>query len=110
MHAAISGLRAADTMLAVAADNIANMNTPGYRSRRAELTQVAGPPAGPGRGVAVTVVAANADQQELPEGFSGVDLVTEIGATLVAATMYRANARVLELHGQMGGELVRLRA
>jgi len=110
MDAAISGLRAADTMFAVAADNIANMNTSGYRPRRAELTHVAGPPGGPGRGVAVTHVAAAADQQELPGGLSGVDLVTEIGASMVAATMYRANARVLELHGKMAGELVRLRA
>jgi flagellar basal body rod protein FlgG len=78
LAAAASGMEAADTMMGVAAGNIANEATPGYQEQQATLSAV------PGGGVAVSSVG--------PSG-AGADLGEEMVQLLTASTMYDANAR-----------------
>ena len=98
-----SGLRAADLMLGVAADNVANAQTPGYRPGRVELAD-----AGPGRGVAVTGVSRS--PVEPPEGFSGSDLADDIPQTIIASAMYSANASVLRTYADTTATLLSIKA
>jgi Flagella basal body rod protein len=90
MQAALSGLRAADTLFAAQADNIANVNTPGYRARRVELAE-----ARPSGGVLVEAVrTAPASETAGLEGESQTDLAVEIPGTVVSSAMYSANLAV----------------
>ena len=78
---ALSGLRAAQTDLEVLGNNIANVNTTGFKQSRAEfadvysITNVGGAGNNPGRGVNTTRIA----QQ----------FTTRIGTPLVKQTPYR---------------------
>ena len=80
MFAGVSGMRAHQTMLDVVGDNIANINTPGFKASRAvfqdTLSQML---RGPGAGSA-TRAATNAAQIGLGTRVAGVDLVFTQGA------------------------------
>ncbi len=86
-----SGLRAAQGMLAVSANNIANLNTPGYLTQRAKLSEL------PEGGVQISGIMSTG---------KGVDLATEEVNTIQAKTMYRANATVVKVADQMYGSLL----
>ena len=105
MNAAASGMRAANTMFGIAADNHANMSTSGYRPRRAELVD-----AGPGAGVTVGTIRAPDSRAEFPEGLSGVDPASEAVALTLAQTMYSANAAMLRTQAETVGVLFSQRA
>ena len=88
---AASGLGAAQTLLGVAANNIANANTPSYDAQTVELSDSST------GGVSVDGI----DQTDQP-----VDLATETIAEKNAAIMYDANALVVKLADQMYGTLL----
>jgi flagellar basal body rod protein FlgC len=88
---ALSGLAAAQTRLATSANNIANMNTPGFR--RDEVNAV--PQAGGGVSVSVGK-AAN----------EGPDLVRDVVDQKMAVLEFKANMQVLKTAREMTGSLL----
>jgi flagellar hook protein FlgE len=76
----VSGLRDATLRLGVAASNVANLNTDGFRPARVTTSEL------PGGGVQSTIT---------PGDLEGVDLATELVAMLVAEAAFAANARTL---------------
>ena len=82
----LSGMSAADLLMAATADNVANLDTPGYHAKRVDLA------ASPGGGVAATVSRAPA---------AGVDLVDQMVNLVTAPVVYQANARVLRTAMEM---------
>jgi flagellar hook protein FlgE len=91
----VSGMRAANTLLDVTADNTANMDTEGYRQRNVRTeTDATG-------GVRTTVTQA--DQP-------GVDLAEQAVNQVTATVTYAANARVLQSQTEMERALLDVRA
>jgi flagellar basal body rod protein FlgC len=88
---ALSGLNSAQTRLAAAANNIANMNTPGFR--RDEVSAV--PQAG--GGVSVSVQKADAE---------GPDMLRDIVDQKMATYEFKANLQVLKTAREMTGSLL----
>jgi flagellar basal body rod protein FlgG len=81
---ALGGMHGAGLRLDVAADNVANVTTPGFRPSRADGGVVRlgeAPPAVPG-----------VPDEEQP---SGVDLVAETATLVTAPITYAANARLV---------------
>lgn len=76
----MSGLRDATLRLGVAANNVANAATDGFRPSRVTTTEL------PGGGVQSAVVAGDLE---------GVDLGGELVAMMIAEAAFTANARVL---------------
>lgn len=76
----MSGLRDATLRLGVAANNVANLSTEGFRPARVTSTAL------PGGGVHSTIT---------PEDVDGVDLATELVSMLVAEAAFAVNARML---------------
>ncbi|HEX7082974.1 MAG TPA: flagellar basal body protein [Gaiellaceae bacterium] len=91
---AISGLRAAQLQLDVAAGNVANLNTPGFQPQDVALSSRAD------GGVSGTVVPGQAPPTipGLPAGQqpSGTDLIEEMATLVSAPISYDANARVVD--------------
>jgi len=85
MRIPLTGLAAARTSLDVRAHNIANLSTEGFDAQQPSLRAVE-----PRGGVAVESITAG----------EGVDLATEIVGTIVAKTVYDANARVLRTQAE----------
>lgn len=108
----LSGLRAAETRQAATANNIANLNTPGYRPRTVGLSEQTG------GGVATDVPRSDnasppADTLDLSPGAqapSGVDLASEAVDTIVNTTAYAANAAVIRVEDELLGALLDTRA
>jgi flagellar hook protein FlgE len=96
---AVSGLRAHELMSAVAADNVANVNTAGYRAKSVDLA------ASPNGGVEVTAVGDRRDG-DVPEGFADVDLAEETATQIVAELGYSASARVIRAQDEVSGALI----
>ncbi|MDP9174935.1 MAG: flagellar basal body protein [Planctomycetota bacterium] len=88
---AASGLQAAQAQLAVAANNIANVNTPNYHAQRVDLVELTG------GGVGVSGTSSTG---------SGTDLATELTNLSQATLLYKANAAVLKTADQMFGSLL----
>ena len=99
--ASLSGLFAATTQLDVAANDIANANTAGYRQSRAELAE-----ANPG--VQVTAITKPGDAAGAladPEAPSDVSLAEEMTDMIIARHTYGANAQMLRSTVEMQGTL-----
>jgi flagellar basal-body rod protein FlgC len=96
--ASVSGLFAAQTRLAIAANDIANANTTGYRQSRAELT-AANP-----SGVRVQAITQPGDPTAA-DAPSNTSLAEEMTELIAGKHMYGANAQalrsILELQGQL---------
>jgi len=88
---ASSGLAAAQAQLNVTANNIANLNTAGYKAQRVDLV------ANPGGGVDVAGVSSTG---------KSVDLASEFVNLKQAALTYGANALVVKTSEQMYGSLL----
>ena len=88
---ALSGMNAAMSQLDVAANNIANSQTPGYRR------QVAVPQAAPAGGVTTTITHAGAEGPALAE-----DFVAQLAATYA----FKANLKVLQTQDRLIGSLL----
>jgi flagellar hook protein FlgE len=76
----VGGLQDATMRLDVAANNVANASTDGFRPSRVTTAEL------PGGGVRSTVTQSDLE---------AVDLPTEIVSMLMARTMFTANARML---------------
>ena len=102
--AAVSGLEAASRRADVAADNIVNANTPGFRPARvAAQAVVAGSGAGPldgGSGVRAQVAAGSADSDP------GGTVATGFVELIRAETAFRAAAALVRTADQIAGETV----
>ncbi len=98
-----SGLAAAQAQLNVAAQNVANLDTPGYQARRADLVELSG------GGVAVKGVSKDptpgATQPDGGQG-SNVDLAHEMINLTRAKLLYTANAAVLKIGQKTTGTLL----
>ncbi len=92
---ALSGMNAAQTRMAVAGHNIANVQTPGFRAQQvAQRTQAGG-------GVATAVTRA-------PQ--PGVSLANEIVGQMSAGYAFKANLRSIEVERAMLGTLLDVQA
>jgi flagellar basal-body rod protein FlgC len=95
---AVSGLRAAQLQVDVAASNVANVNTPGYQPGLTDQQAQAG------GGVAAYVTAGQAPPNipgvAAADEPSGTDLTTEMAALVTGPIAYAANARVVDFSVQ----------
>jgi flagellar hook-associated protein FlgK len=89
---ALSGMRSAQTRVAVSAHNVANLLTEGFSPQRAVQTSL---PAGGSHAMVATSPA--------PEP---VSLEREIVDQIVAKTQFKASARVLDVDLEMRGSLL----
>jgi flagellar basal-body rod protein FlgC len=94
----ISGLFAAQTKLDVAANDIANANTPGHRESRAELA------AADPSGVRVQAITQPGDPTG-PDALSTTSLATEMTELIAAKHTYGANAQALRSVTELQGHL-----
>ena len=88
---ALSGMNAAQTRLGAAANNLANMNTPGFRRDEVSATPQAG------GGVSVSVGKASTE---------GPDLVRDVVDQKMAVLEFKANLQVLKTEREMTGSLL----
>ncbi len=95
--AALSGMRAAQTRLSSAANNIANAQTDGYR--REQVRSEAEPALGAG-------VRTRIDKRPEP----GADLAADMVEQKMAATSFAANLQVFKAADQAMGRLLDTRA
>jgi flagellar hook-associated protein 1 FlgK len=93
LNIAASGLQAAQAQLNVTANNIANMNTPGYTAQRVDLA------AAPGGGVDVEGVQSTGN---------AVDPVNELLNLKQTTLYYDANGMVIRVADQMYGSLLNI--
>ena len=103
MYASVSGLNAARTLLDVAAHNIANVNTEGFRPQRVELRSLE-----PRSGVQATVTEP--PPGPTAPGLSGTELPIEMVTTFIATHTYAAHARILNVLSQRDRYLLDLLA
>ncbi len=87
---ALSGMKAAQTQLNVAANNVANAQTPGFRRQQAEMT------AQPDGGVQARVTTGPRE---------GPALETDLVAQLQAKNAFLANLAVFKTSDRMAGAL-----
>jgi flagellar basal-body rod protein FlgC len=100
---ALSGMQAAQTQLAVGANNIANSNTPGFKSSRVDLVELSG------GGVAVSGTTQDTTPGAIgPDGQPGsnVDLAGELVNLSRDKPLYNANALVIKTQDRMMGALL----
>ena len=84
IDAAVSGMRAASLQLDVAANNVANLSTPGFRPSAVVLNSG----------------ASGVNAQVVPGATPGTDLLTEMMTLVTAPILYDANARVVSVAAQ----------
>ena len=99
---AISGLLGQAQSVAVAANNIANSSTPGYRPAEVSFTTVG---AG-GRGGVRAVVRAPAPFEADAGAGSEVDVAQEFGRLIQAQAAYDASAKMFGVASRMTGSLL----
>lgn len=96
---AVSGLNANATRAEVAANNVVNQNTPGFRPTRVETTSlVADRDLDGGAGVQV---------QLLDGGDEGVNLVTEFTQLIASKVAYKASAALIRTGTELDDALLR---
>ena len=88
---ALSGLQAAQAQINVAANNIANVNTPGFSAQSVNQVDV------PGGGVDVADIQSTGQP---------VDLAAQLVKLRQAAVIYDANAMVLDVQNRMVGSVL----
>lgn len=98
----LSGLNAASWLVTVAAGNVANLNSDGYRAKQ---VQFAANPDG-----SVRAQAPTESQAEPFPGGSNVDLAHEMVTLMVAHTYFGANAAAVRAQGQVLGMALDLKA
>lgn len=103
MSISLSGMQAASAMLNVTANNIANLNTPGFNPSRADLVELSGG----GVGISGTSFEDN-PQTAANTQTSNVDLPTEMVNLKLSQTLYDANAMVLKTADLMTGSLLNI--
>jgi len=98
----LSGMSAAQKQLDAIASNIANANTPGYKSQRVNLLTA------PSGGVETSVQTDNSpnSKQQSAAQSSNVDLTRESVNLLRSKSLYAANGMVIQADNQMLGKLL----
>ncbi len=117
MNIALTALRAFDKKLDVTANNVANVDTNGFKKSRADM-QEAYP-----EGVKVSITQVNTPGVLLPDAIHGstsdsaaptessnVDLATELADLLTTPYHYEANLKVVQTEEEMTGELLHIKA
>jgi flagellar basal-body rod protein FlgC len=109
IHSTLSALRAFGDKIGVAAHNVANVETEGFKKQRALLSEEAE------QGVRVDIEQVNTPGPLIPsvengqtvvrEG-SNVDLAEEIPEAKLVRRYYQANLRLLETQDEMVGSLI----
>ena len=100
---ALSGMQAAAAQLNATADNVANLETPGYQAQRVDLVDLST------GGVAVSGISRDTNPGPAePDGQEGsnVDLATEMMNLTRSKLLYSANAAVLRVGQKMTGALL----
>lgn len=120
MSAAASGMNAQSARLRIVSENIANVDTPGYRRKLISFEAMVDQPA---EGRAVSAERVSLDQRPLeerydpahpladPEGYyetSNVELMTEIADLREAQRSYEANLRMFDQSRRMLSSLFEL--
>ncbi len=112
-NSTLSALQAFGTKMSVTANNIANVNTDGFKKSRAVLEQ------GCNNGVRVDVRQIDASGPsvlELSEGqmtereLSNVDLAEEIPETIIAQRGYEANLKMIKTQDEILGILIDIKS
>ena len=117
MNIALTALRAFDKKLDVSANNVANVNTNGFKKSRADMQETYPD------GVKVSISQINTPGLLLPEDAEGnsppssepvessnVDLATELVDLLTTPYQYEANLKVIQSEEEMTGELFDIKA
>jgi len=100
--ASLSGVQTSAQGVALSANNVANLNSDGYRAR--SLVQQTLPQGG------VTGAAVQESQAALNPGGSNVDLATEAVSLDTQGGAYQANLKVLQVQNQLLGTALDLKA
>ncbi|MDR3670519.1 MAG: hypothetical protein P4L36_06735 [Holophaga sp.] len=100
--ASLSGLQTAGQSIALSANNVANLNSTGYRAR--SLTQEDLPQGG------VYGAAVQQSQAPLNPGGGNVDLATEAVNLDTQGTAYQADLKFLQVQNKMLGSALDLNA
>lgn len=110
---ALSALQAFGTKIQSNANNIANINTDGYKKTRVTLANT--PPTGVQAQVEKTTTAGPTVYQEGPDGpetveLSNVDLGSELPEMGLNSIYYTANLKTIQTENEMVGSLLKLKA
>jgi flagellar basal body rod protein FlgG len=97
---ALSGLNAATAMMNVAANNIANGNSPGYLAEEVNLSDLAT------GGVEVTGVSQDSSPADSSGDSNNVNVDAQLVDLTKARILYNANAAVISISDQMYGTLI----
>ncbi|MGD8410888.1 MAG: flagellar basal body rod C-terminal domain-containing protein [Desulfobacterales bacterium] len=109
LNGTVSALRAFITRLGVTADNIANVNTDGFKRKRTTLNE------DQNGGVRVEISKDKSpglrynvieDGKKVEKETSNVDLTEEIPDLMLTKRTYQANLKTLETHDEMLGSLL----
>lgn len=118
MNAAASGMAAQSARLRLSSENIANVDTPGYRRKLVSFQQIARPDGG-----VVTTGPVTLDRSPLPQNFdpthplaneegyfegSTVDLMVELADAREAQRSYEANLKMMDQARSMTAGLLEL--
>jgi flagellar basal-body rod protein FlgC len=105
----LSALRAYGTKMGIIADNVANLNTDGYKKNRAVLKE------GPNQSVAVDIQQVDTPgavyerydgHERVEKETSNVDLAEELPAMITTQHAYTANLKVLQARDEVLGSLL----
>ncbi|MGA2081191.1 MAG: flagellar basal body rod C-terminal domain-containing protein [Holophaga sp.] len=102
MSVSLTGLQTAAQSVALSANNVANLNSAGYRA--GSLVQEELPQGG------VAAVAVQRSQEPTAPGGSNVDLATEAVNLDLAGTGYQANLAVIKTQEKVLGTALDLKA
>ena len=99
---ALSGMQAAQGLLNATANNLANSDTPGFKSSRVDLVELSG------GGVSAHLSTDNSPAPLNPDGTPGsnVDCASEAINLTRAKLLYTANAAVIRIGDRMTGTLL----
>jgi flagellar hook protein FlgE len=97
--ASVSGMLAAKTMFDVAAHDVANVNTAGFRPSRVDTAEA------PARAGAVVDAVRRAEAAP-PQGLSGTSVAEEFTELTVASAAFAANAAALRTQDEALGHLL----
>ncbi|HEY8966113.1 MAG TPA: flagellar basal body protein [Candidatus Methylacidiphilales bacterium] len=100
IQTSLTGLQANQLRADVAANNIANVSTPGFQPSRTVDTEL------DGGGVSARIVTP-LDPSATPE-VSGTDVATEMVSTLVAQRGFEANVKALRVSDRMQQQAIAL--
>jgi flagellar hook protein FlgE len=102
LDASLSGLNAAATQVGVAANNVANLNTNGFRARSVDFAST------PDGGVVASNLRVN-PADPAPNG-SNVDPAAEMVSLMTGSMFFKANATVVRAQNELLGVVLDLKA